>query len=231
MRTLAGPLLIAFTAACAPLPPVAPPDIPRSGPFVHLVDHGWHVGIAMERREVPEAIWPESAEFSGFRYLEVGWGDADYYPSAHGTIGLALRAAFNSQGSVLHVAAFDAAPSEFFGMSKIIEVPLSRRGLEDLARFIHATYVRDASNRPLVTAPGLYGRSAFYLATGRYRLLDNSNTWTARALAVAGCPIDAAGAITASAVMHEARRFGRVVRGGALWRDVPTGGTEREACR
>jgi len=230
VRGLTGPLLITLAAACAPLPPVAP-DIPRSGPFVYLVSHGWHVGIAVDRREVSPAIWPESAEFSGFRYLEVGWGDADYYPAARGSIGLALKAAFRSRGSVLHIAAFDAAPPEFFGMSKIIEVPLSRRGLEDLTRFIHATNVLDDSGRPVIVAPGIYGHSAFYRATGQYRLLNNSNNWTARALAVAGCPIDSAGAITAGGVMHEARRFGRVIRGGAPWRDVPAGGTEQEACR
>ena len=43
--------------------------------------------------------------------------------------------------------------------------------------------------------------------------------------------IDAAGAITAGGVMYEARRFGRVIRDGAPWRDVPADGTEREACR
>jgi uncharacterized protein (TIGR02117 family) len=230
VRGLAGPLLIALAAGCAP-PPAAPPETPRSGAFLYLVNHGWHVGIAVERREVPEAIWPESAEFSGFRYLEVGWGDADYYPAARGTIGLALKAAFSSKGSVLHVAAFDAPPPEFFDGAKMIEVPLSRRGLEDLARFIHATYARDASGRPVVVAPGLYGQGAFYRATGQYRLQDNSNNWTARALAVAGCPIDAAGAITAGRVMHGARGFGRVIRGGALRRDVTAGGTKRHACR
>jgi len=231
VRSLTGPLLITLATACAPLPPVTPADTPRSGPFVYLVNHGWHVGIAVEQGKVSPAIWPESAEFSGFRYLEVGWGDADYYPAARGTIGLALKAAFSSKGSVLHVAGFDAAPPEFFGRSTIIEVPLSRRGLEYLTRFIHATYVLDDSGRPVIVAPGIYGHGAFYQATGRYRLRDNSNNWTARALAVAGCPIDAAGAITAGGIMHEAHRFGRVIRGGTLWRDATTGGTEREACR
>src|SRR5712691_3685235 len=231
VRGLAGPLLIALAAGCAPLPPAAPPETPPSGAFVYVVNHGWHVGIAVERQEVSPANWLESAEFSGFRYLEVGWGDADYYPADRGTIGLALKAAFSSKGSVLHVAAFDAPLPEFFGGSEIIEVPLSPRGLEDLARFIHATYARDDSGRPVVVGPGLYGQSAFYRATGQYRLQDNSNNWTARALAVAGCPIDAAEAITAGSVMHGARRFGRVIRGGAPWRDVTAGGTERHACR
>jgi len=231
LKALAGPLLIALAAGCAPLPPAAPPETPPSGAFVYLVNHGWHVGIAVERQEVPPAIWPESAEFGDFRYLEVGWGDADYYPAARGTIGLALKAAFSSKGSVLHVAAFDAPPTEFFDRSKIIEVPLSRRGLEYLGHFIHAAYVRDASGRPVVLAPGLYGHGAFYRATGQYRLQDNSNNWTARALAVAGCPIDAAETITAGSVMDAARRFGRVIRGSAPWRDVTADSTERHACR
>jgi uncharacterized protein (TIGR02117 family) len=231
VRGLAGPLLIALAAGCAPPPPVAPPETPLSGAFVYLINHGWHVGIAVERREISPAIWPESAELGGFRHLEVGWGDADYYPAARGTIGLALKAAFNSKGSVLHVAVFDAPLPEFFDGSTIIEVPLSPRGLEDLARFIHATYARDDSGRPVVVGPGLYGQSAFYRATGQYRLQDNSNNWTARALAVAGCPIDAAEAITAGSVMHAARRFGRIVGGSAPWRNVTDGGTERHACR
>ena len=163
----------------------------------------------MERRDISPTIWPESAAFSGFRYLEIGWGDADYYPAARGTTGLALKAAFNSKGSVLHVVAFDAPPAEFFAGAEIIAIALSRGGFEDLSRFIHASYARDAAGHPVVVGPGLYGHGAFYQATGRYRLHDNSNNWTARALAAAGCAIDAAATVTAASVMHEGDRLGR----------------------
>jgi uncharacterized protein (TIGR02117 family) len=209
LRILPGLMLLALGNGCAPLPPVSAPDAPSSGPLVYLVSHGWHVGIAMNRREVSPTIWPESAVFSGFQYLEIGWGDANYYPAARGTTGLALKAAFSSKGSVLHVVAFNAPPMEFFDGAKIIEIPLSRRGFEDLSRFIHATYARDAAGRPVVVGPGLYGHGAFYQATGRYRLHDNSNNWTARALQAAGCQIDAAATVTAGSVMREGDRLGR----------------------
>ena len=145
MRTvLTGLLLLVVAGGCAPVQPLAPSGAPPSGappsgPSVYLVSHGWHVGIAMEQRDVSPASWPESAAFSGFRYLELGWGDADYYPAARGTTRLALKAAFSSRGSVLHVVAFSAPLTEFFDGATIIEIPLSPLGFEGLSRFIHAS--------------------------------------------------------------------------------------------
>lgn len=207
-----GPLLLLIVAGCAPSPPPIPlPPSPGPGKLVYVVSHGWHVGIAVERGDVAPAIWPESAHLGAFRYLEVGWGDGAFYPAPKGTLGLAIRAALDSESSVLHVAAFDAPVTEFFAGSTIIEVPLSAQGFDGLSRFVHESYARDAAGQPAAVAPGLYGHARFYRATGRYRLFDNSNHWTARALRAALCPIDPAGAVTADIVLQRARQFGRVL--------------------
>jgi uncharacterized protein (TIGR02117 family) len=176
---------------------------------VYLVSHGWHVGIAVARADVPAALWPESADLGDVRYLEVGWGDGAFYPAPHGTVGLALKAALSSESSVLHVAGFDAPVAEFFAGTTVIAVPVSSGGVDALSQFIHDGYVRDADGRPTIVAPGLYGASRFYRAAGRYRLFDNSNTWTARALRAAGCPIDADRIITAGAVLEGATSCAR----------------------
>lgn len=168
---------------------------------VWLVNHGWHVGLAVARADVSPAVWPESAEV-GRRYIEVGWGDGEYYPAPETTVGMGLKAAFGSGSSVLHVAGFDAAPAEFFAGSPVMRVTLSARGFEALTRFIASYYVRDASGRAVVAAPGRYGEARFYRATGRYRLLDNSNTWAAKALKAAGCPVDE-GTMTAGGVVRQ----------------------------
>jgi uncharacterized protein (TIGR02117 family) len=169
------------------------------------VSHGWHVGLAVRRADVPIALWPESGDLGNVAFLEVGWGDGGFYPAPRGTVGLALKAALGSESSVLHVAGFDPPPPEFFRGSTVVEVRVSLAGFEALCRFVHTAYDRDASGRPVVVAPGLYGSARFYRATGRYRLLDNSNNWTARALAIAGCANDPAGAITAGAALDVAR--------------------------
>src|SRR4051794_27833216 len=59
---------------------------------VAIVNHGWHVGLAVRRADVTPALWPESGAFGSVRFLEVGWGDGEYYPAADVTPAMALRA-------------------------------------------------------------------------------------------------------------------------------------------
>jgi uncharacterized protein (TIGR02117 family) len=184
---------------------------------VYLVSHGWHVGLVLRRDDVGAGGLATLAP-GPFRYLEVGWGDGDFYPAPQGTIALALRAAFRSRSSVLQVVGFDEDVAMMFPRSKILRVDLSPAGFAALVRHVEASYAVDDRGRPIAVAPALYGVGAFYLARGRYRLLDNSNTWAARALEVAGCPIDAEAAITAGSVLHQAARFAHVVRPGTLLR-------------
>jgi uncharacterized protein (TIGR02117 family) len=224
VRRLAGLVALLVVAGCAPAVDVGTAPPRPGGGQVWLVGHGWHVGLVVRRAELPVERWPESGLLGEATYLEVGWGDAEYYPAPRGTIALALRAAFRSHASVLHVAAFDARVDAFFPAEEVIEIAVSSRGLAALADFLHRAYARDALGRPIAVAAALYGRGWFYRATGRYGALDNSNTWTARALQAAGCPIDPASSLTAGALLEAARRFGHVVRG------PRRGGEPRERC-
>jgi len=184
--------------------------------LVWVVSHGWHVGLVLRRDDLAGlGPLPALAAVPG-RYLEVGWGDGDFYPAAGGTVALALRAAFHSRSSVLQVVGFDAPITEMFPGSKVVRVELTPSGLAALARYVEATAALDREGRPTVVAPAEYGSGVFYLARGRYRLIDNSNTWAARGLKAAGCPILADIVVTAGGVLHQAARFGRVVRPGVL---------------
>lgn len=192
-------ILVALTLV-ATLAPAAPADEPKR---VWVVNHGWHVGIAVLRADVPLAFWPEIAEPSG-DYIEVGWGDGDYYPARETTVGMGLRAALRSESSVLHVAGFGPPPPTFFEDVPVVAVTVSANGFEALVRWIASHYLRDATGRPVVIAPGRYGDARFYRATGRYRITDNSNTWVAKALHTAGCPLDP-DTLTAGGVMRQVK--------------------------
>lgn len=216
--TLAFAIALALLAAGAPGHAADATPSPGADRPVYLVSHGWHVGLVLRREDVAAVGLSRTLALGSFRYLEVGWGDGDFYPAPRGTLGLALRAAFRSRSSVLQVVGFDDEVAEMFPQAKILKVDLSPDGFAALTRYVEASYAVDAQGRPIVVAPASYGVGAFYLARGRYRLLDNSNTWAARALKVGGCPIDAEAVVTAGGVLHAVAPFARVVRPGVLLR-------------
>jgi hypothetical protein len=124
-----------------------------------------------------------------------------------GTLGLALKAAVASGGSVLHVVGFDEPPARYFAGTEVVEMGLTGPGVEALARFIDAAYARGQAPRVARLGAGLYGDGAFYPAVGRYSLANTCNTWIAAALRAGGCPTDPERAATAGGVLRQVRQI------------------------
>lgn len=195
------------SAGDVPRPPTA--DGTRA---VYLVEHGWHAGIMIRRGDIPPDAWDVLDHFPDARYLEVGWGDADYYQAADPGVGTLLKAGLWPTSSVLHVAAFTRAPTAVFARRTVIRIPVSDAGLEALLAFIQQEHARRADGTLVPLGPGLYSTSRFYKATTRYHVLNNCNTWAARALRTAGCSMAPARALTVRALLAQARDCGRVVQ-------------------
>jgi len=205
---LAGVLL---AAGCAlPAGPNAP-SMHEAATSIHLVNHGWHTGIAIARADLPDDF-PALADFPRADHLEFGWGDAEYYPAADLTLRQGTRALFRPTPSVLHVAAIEGEVVAAFASSTIVRLPLSADGRERLLDFIRAEFQRDAGGRPIAVAPGLYGASRFYRANGEFYFPRTCNWWTAQALAAGGVPIEPARAVTARGLLVQAARHGEVVQ-------------------
>ena len=192
------------------------------GPMVHLyppatgeatipiwvVRHSWHTGLVVPSEAVPSHIWPVREDDPGAKYLEVGWGERDFYQARDPTSGLAVKAAFWPNASVLHVAAFDQPPARVFPTAEIVEIELTSRGFAQLCAFVARAYARDERGRAILLGPGWYGEGRFYLGREPY-FLTTCNVWTARALRSAGLGISPIYALTAGNVIFQAKRFGR----------------------
>jgi uncharacterized protein (TIGR02117 family) len=210
---VAGSVLVAVTvigiSGCAgpavSLPPLLQPAVSDPRKDVWVVSHGWHTRVAMRRDDVDPSIWPESRDFGDPIYLDVGWGDRDFYPEPSPSLWDAIDPVIRATPAALHVGAFDAAPHAFFAGQPVVRLSVPAAGIDRLARFIRDHYVRDAAGNAVRIRAGYYPRSAFYLATGRYHALTfNSNRWTASALRAAGTPMDATAVVTAGALMRQA---------------------------
>jgi uncharacterized protein (TIGR02117 family) len=191
---------------------VWPPPGQDSLKDVWVIRHGWHTRVAVAQADVDPLIWPESREIGDVAYLEVGWGDRDYYPDPDPSVWDALDTVIRPTPAALHVGGFDRPPAEAFAGTAVVRVRVPADGFTRLTRFIHDHYVRE-NGAPVRIRPGHYPRSWFYLARGRYHALANSNNWTLRALRVAGAPVTPWGALTAGSVIAQAKRIGeRAVR-------------------
>ncbi len=178
--------------------------------IIHVVSHDWHAGIVVRRSDIPAASWPEKRDFPNADYLEVGWGDRDYYQSRDPGFGTTLKAGLWPTASVLHVVGFRGSVTGNFPHSKVIALPVSRDGLTQLIAFIDAAHDRP-DRRPLRSlGRGLYGDSHYYPARGRFHLFNNCNGWTARALRAAGYAV------------NDAMTVGGLL--GQLERDIPATG-------
>lgn len=210
MRSVACyiPLLFLVTGCLGPIKSLYPPEPGAPTRSVYVVNQGtWHTGIALESKDVPEHLWPVKRDYPNARYLEVGWGDDDAYRKEL-TCWITFKAAMLPTRSVLQLDGFAGSLDENFTdpRTTIIEIKLSEAGFGRLCKFIGDTHVLNKEGRPVALGDD------WYKARGKYCVFNTCNTWVAKALRSAGCPITPAYCITRGPLLRQTKKFGDVLR-------------------
>jgi uncharacterized protein (TIGR02117 family) len=215
--------LLSLCSACAGRAKI-PPILAKSGSSVstYVINHGKHAGLAVRRTDIPPGLVPESADFPGVDYLELGWGDWDYYQADDPGLWLTLKAAFWPTASVLHVVGVEGAVADRFGGFEIVRLEVARSRFDDLAAFVHASFLRDGAARAGSIGPGDGRDSLCYPARGRFHIFNTCNTWTARTLEAAGYPMGKLLPFTVEQLMARARRHAEARDGTATPPDSST---------
>lgn len=174
---------------------------------VYVVKRAQHTGIAVATADWPNRNWSVLADFPNSRYLEFGWGDARFYQAQEETWWLAIRAAFFSTASALHVIGFDRPTPAALIADEVIEVRLSAEGLRKLTASIEAEF-KDAPPKSFgVPLRGTPEPNKFYYAKRRFFFPRMCNWWTARRLQDGGCPIAAWSVVSPNRMIREAKGF------------------------
>lgn len=196
-------ILTLFGCATASAPPRGEGGDWRS---FYVVNHGLHTGLVIARSDLLQVLPALAEAFRDGDFVELGWGDEDFYRAPQATLSLALRALFGSTATVLHAVRIDGDPRRRFATSEVIEVRVTENGYRRLLAFVAKTFTHSAAGTLAALGPGLYGESRFYQAEGSYSLSYTCNTWVAEALAASRCPMSPATVITAGSVMSQLRR-------------------------
>ena len=186
-----------------------PADKTASAKTIYLVSHGWHVGIVVKRSDIPDVVWPVHQNFAEAEYLEIGWGDKDFYQTPTPQFGITFKAILLPTPSVLHIVAFNNPVTSFFPHHKILMIRLSDAGFQHLIGYIAASFDKDQAGNAIPLGTGLYGVSQFYRSRDTYHLFRTCNIWIARALHAAGCPVMPFLAITENSLMLQVQSFGK----------------------
>lgn len=208
----AAAILLSALAGCAGLPPAAGTKA-DSGPgrVLYVAGHGWHTGLVVRSADIPQEAWPARRDFPDARYLELGWGDREYYVREDPGIWIGLRALFWPTESAIHAVGVRGAIEREFPASEIVELRVSETGFQRLVEFVAASHARDAAGEWIVLGAGQRpNRSRFYASGRRFHLFETCNTWVARALREGGVRIDPRAAITAGSLMRQVRSARRM---------------------
>jgi hypothetical protein len=183
---------------------------PRLGPeaagnTVYVVHHGTlHTGLTIKRSDIPRGHWPAGADFARSKYIEVGWGDDDGYRQPL-TSGSATKALLGDPQTVLFADGFSEPIDRKYRDPEftVLAVGLSDAGITRLCDYIQETYALKRNGEPIRLGDG------WYRARGTYSAFNTCNTWIARGLRKAGCPIDETLCLTAGQLLGRVRPFAR----------------------
>jgi len=177
---------------------------PSRAATIVVISHGWHTGLVIRRGDIPDGLWPENRQAPPGEYLEIGWGQREFYQTQGPNLLQALRAALWPAPSVLHVVGFNGSVQEMFPNSERVVLQVDAAGMARLAHHISNAYERDSAGRVERLGAGLYGDSRFFAGREKFHLFRTCNVWTAQALRLAGCPVGEG--VTARNVMSSATR-------------------------
>jgi uncharacterized protein (TIGR02117 family) len=172
---------------------------------VYVVQQELHTGIVIRQAEVDPEIWPEIRDFKNFQWVDVGWGDFDFYQAPDNDPYLALKAIAMPTASVLRVDGFQISPERYYGNYKKLKFCFTPEQFEKLCRAIASAYKRDEKGNVLVSESE-YGLR-FYKAKGKYHLMNTCNTWVAEMFRKSGIKNRVAGIITAGQLFSSLDKF------------------------
>ena len=176
---------------------------------VFVVPGSWHAAIVLRARDIDPAAIPEIANFPSARFIEFSWGDENYFPDPNSGVLAALKAAFWSSGSVVHVVALNDEVKKFYPGAAVVELRFSRMAYAKLVEFLSASFTRPAPGVGATPSPGLFSYSRFYPSPQRFSLIRTCNRWVADALEAAGVPIAPSYVFTAGQLAEQLAKLNK----------------------
>ena len=173
---------------------------------IYVVKYEWHTGVIFERNEALKFLPSLQDDFSEFKYIEIGWGDKDFYMAEKETFWITFKAGMFPTKSALHVTALMNNPEKHYKGLEMVIINLSEEDFIRLINYFNRSFALDENKNNIKLKDGLKENSLFYLSKERYHIFKTCNAWIARGLKKAGVPVHPFFALTSKNVMKQLKK-------------------------
>ncbi|HOI29771.1 MAG TPA: DUF2459 domain-containing protein [Melioribacteraceae bacterium] len=180
---------------------------------VYLVKENWHTGIMFRIDDYTSGLLPALKYFKDYQYIDIGWGDADFYQIPGFDLFLAAKAILIPTPTVMR---FDGYK---FPIEKIIEwrefalkFELPKERFLLLINYIQEHLILDEKGETIISKHDIDSPVYFFKSKGEYHLFRTCNTWAAQALKSTGIDVDTFGLITAGQLYSRFAEYAKVLK-------------------
>lgn len=198
-------VLVIFLSACASLPDSK--KIPQKNLVheIHFIYEKWHTSILVPAPSVEKhsRYFKEIAQ--GKKYIRFGWGDGDFFTGKSKTLFSGAKALVASSHSAIQVLDYYGDPLPYIPAETRVPLMISEKRMKKLIRYMDKSVALNKEREVVSLQTHEENTGYFFEAKQHYSLFSNCNTWSSRALQVAGLPVKNRLKLTAQSVFTQAK--------------------------
>jgi uncharacterized protein (TIGR02117 family) len=194
-----------FLTACSSLPDTK--RIPQKNLVheIHFVYEKWHTSILVPAASVEQHSRYFKHIAKQKKYIRFGWGDGDFFTGKNKSFFSGAKALVASSYSAVQVLDYYSEPFPYIPEETRVPLMISEKRMKKLIRYFDKSVSLDEKKRPVELTAYEENTGYFYKAKQRYSIFSNCNSWSSRALQVAGLPIKSRLKLTAQSVFEQAK--------------------------
>lgn len=174
----------------------------------------WHTGIIFANSESAKNSLPALKDFAQSKFIDIGWGDEDFYQRENFNPYYATKAIVTPTSSVLRLRAVESIEQIITESDFGIRIVLTELQFKKFLQFLDDSFLYENERDVVRTSARNSYSMVFYKSVLRYHLFYTCNTWVIDALKNAGLPVSTFMIMTAEDTYDELSEVGDVVKSG-----------------
>lgn len=174
---------------------------------IYVTKQSWHTAIIISREEASIFLTRLKNEFTQYRFLEISWGDAEFFTAENPTFLQGFKAIMYPTKSVLLVDAFNESPHKIYQKESLIKICLSEKSFIELIKYLNNSFAFNEDEKRPIPYIKYSPSRCYFLSNEKYHLFKTCNIWTAKALKQSGIHVKPAFSIFPNMLFYQLKKF------------------------